>query len=335
MKPITLAVAAGKNPPDLSALGDVDVRMAAPDELGRAARGADALLVWDFTASGVADAVQQQDRLQWIHVSSTGVDHVLTRELRDSSITVTNTRGVLDQAIAEYVLGLMLAFAKDLPGTLRLQAQKQWKHRLTAQLSGSKALVIGPGSIGRHIGSLLGRVGLQVDAVGRTARTTDVDFGAVYAQDRLRDIVGAYDYVILTAPLTEETRGIVDAGVLAAMKASARIINVARGPLIVEAALEAALHEGTIAGAALDVFDHEPLPSTHPLWTAPNIIVSPHMAGDFFDWRTALLDLFLENFSRFQTGRELLNQIDKEAGYVRGHAASGASRLGQQKAGTL
>lgn len=328
---ITLAVAAGKNPPDLSALDGVNIRMATPEQLPRAVRGADALLIWDFSATGVASAVQEQDRLQWIHVSSAGVDHVLTPELRESGITVTNTRGLLDEAIAEYVLGLVLAFAKDLPKTLQLQQKHQWNHRLTGRLAGAKALVVGPGSVGRCVGELLGKVGVAVDAVGRTPRQGDGVFGSVFAQHCLKEVIGNYGYVILTAPLTAETEGMINAPVLEAMDSAARLINVGRGPLIVEEHLITALNQGTIAGAALDVFQHEPLPPTHPLWTTPNTIISPHMAGDFFEWRAAALEIFVRNLRRFRSGTELLNQIDKEAGYVRSSRSPSSVLQEQQK----
>ncbi|MFC4564182.1 D-2-hydroxyacid dehydrogenase [Nocardiopsis mangrovi] len=316
MSRITLAVAVGEHRPDLSHLAGAEVRYAAPAELPAAIEGADALLVWDFSAHGIAEAWPRASALRWMHVSSAGVDRVLTRQVVDSDVVVTNVRGVLDDTIAEYVLGLVLAFAKDLPGTLRRQADRRWEHRPTARLRGSRALVIGPGAVGRAIGSLLGGVGVAVDAVGRSRRGGDSVFGAVHGPDELAGVVGGYEWVVVAAPLTEETRGLVGADVIGAMAAGARLVNVARGPIVDEDALTDALLGRRIAGAALDVFGREPLPESHPLWGCPNVIISPHMAGDFFGWRDSLLDVFTENFERFRSGRTLLNVVRKDLGFV-------------------
>lgn len=323
LKPVVLAVAAGKSPPDLSGLDCAEVRLATPEEIPQAIMGADALLVWDFTATGVEAALRQADRLKWIHVSSTGVDHVLSATVRSSPVMLTNARGVLDTAIAEYVLGLMLMFAKDFVTTLDNQRRQVWRHRPTAGLAGTRVLVVGPGSIGRAIGSLLRCTGMHVDAVGRSARRSGAPFSEVFPQTRLAEVAGSYDYMVLAAPLTEQTRAMVDARTFEAMKPSARIINVARGQLIVETDLLAALTQGSIAGAALDVFESEPLEKGHPLWTAPNTIISPHMAGDFIDWRKALLEVFVDNLRRFQQGQPLMNLVDKSLGFAKDPADSG------------
>src|SRR5919205_222425 len=322
LKPVVLAVAAGDNPPDLSGLDRTEVRLAAPDQISRAIVGADALLVWDFAARGVEAALQKADRLKWIHVSSTGVDHVLSPTVRSAPVLLTNARGVLDAAIAEYVLGLMLIFAKDFLTTFANQHRRVWKHRPTARLTGARVLVVGPGSIGQTIGSLLTAVGMRVDAVGRTARGPEGPFGEIFPQTRLADVVGSYDYLVLAAPLTTDTRGMVDAKILKAMGRGARIINVSRGQLVVEKDLVAALEQGAIAGAALDVVTSEPLTEGSPLWTTPNTIISPHMAGDFFNWRQSLLEVFLENYDRFQRGQPLLHLVDKSLGFAQDRVAS-------------
>lgn len=316
MASLTLAVAVDDHRPDLSSLADVAVRYASPADLPSALDGADALLVWAFTAGGIANAWPHASSLRWMHVSSAGVDRVLTRQVVESDVVVTNVRGILDETIAEYVLGLVLAFAKDLPGTLSRQGERRWEHRPTARLRGSRALVIGPGAIGRAIGSLLAGVGVSVDAVARSRRDGDDTFGTVHGQADLAAVIGRYEYVIVAAPLTDGTRGMLDSGIIAGMASDARLINVARGPIVDEQALTGALLRGDIAGAALDVFCQEPLPETHPLWQCPNVIISPHMAGDFFGWRDALLEVFLANFERFRAGRPLLNVVQKDLGFV-------------------
>ncbi|WP_067966695.1 D-2-hydroxyacid dehydrogenase [Nocardiopsis trehalosi] len=316
MARLILAVSADGHRPDLSHLTDTEVRYATAAELPAAVEGADALLVWSFTSGGVARAWPHADALRWMHVSSAGVDRVLTPEVVRSGVTVTNVRGVLDDAIAEYVLGLALAFAKDLPGTLDRQRRRHWEHRPTSLLRGSRALVVGPGAIGRAVGRTLGAVGVAVDAVGRAARPGDGVFGAVYGPADLAAVIGGYRFVVVTAPLTAATRGLVGADAIAAMAPDAYLVNVARGPVVDEAALTRALRDGRVAGAALDVFHREPLPEEHPLWGLPNVVVSPHMAGDVAGWRDALLGVFTDNLERFRAGRPLRNVVDKELGFV-------------------
>jgi phosphoglycerate dehydrogenase-like enzyme len=292
------------------------VRYATASGLATALLGADVLFVWDFASTAVATAWPAADRLQWVHIASAGVDRLLFPDLVSSPVVLTNSRGVFDRPIAEYVLGLVLAFAKDLPGTLERQRSRIWQHRETERVDGVRALVIGTGPIARSIGRLLRSIGMTVEAVGRTARPSDRDLGRVHASTDLLNLLPRADYVIIAAPLTDQTRNLFDAGAFGRMKPTARLINIGRGPIVVEADLVAALHEGGIAGAALDVFNDEPLPASHPLWTAPNVVISPHMSADYVGSLDTLADLFRENLRRWQAGHELLNVVDKKLGYV-------------------
>jgi phosphoglycerate dehydrogenase-like enzyme len=251
-----------------------------------------------------------------VHIASAGVDRLLFPALVEGDTIVTNSRGVFDEPIAEYVLGLVLAFAKDLPATLRLQAERRWRHRETERVTGARALVVGTGPIGRAIGRRLTAAGLAVTGAGRTARRADPDLGTVLPMERLDEALAEADYVVLAAPLTDLTRDMIDAAALARMRPSARLINVGRGGLVVEKALVDALSEGRIAGAALDVFATEPLPESSPLWTLPNVLISPHMAGDTVGWHDELAELFLDNLGRYRDGRPLVNVVDKKLGYV-------------------
>jgi phosphoglycerate dehydrogenase-like enzyme len=314
----TVAILCGEHrPPGMAEVeAAAELRYASARELPVALRGADVLFVWDFLSTAVPDAWPSADRLRWVHIASAGVDRLLFPELVQSPVVVTNSRGVFDRPIAEYVLGLILAFAKDLPATLDLQRERSWRHRETERIDTQRVLVVGAGPIGRAIGRLLSAAGMTVTGMGRTARPTDPDLGPVHASRELASLLPEADYVVVAAPLTEETRGMLDAAAFARMKPSARLINVARGPIVVEQDLVAALHEGEIAGAALDVFATEPLPPHHPLWTAPHVIISPHMSGDFIGWLDALAQLFARNFRRWLAGEELLNVVDKHLGYV-------------------
>ncbi|MFD0364469.1 D-2-hydroxyacid dehydrogenase [Nocardia sp. GCM10030253] len=296
--------------------GRAEVRYTEAPGLADAVRGADVLFVYDFSTRAVPGAWHAADRLSWLHMGSTGVDPVMFPELRESEVMVTNTRGVFDTAIAEYVLGQILGFAKDLAGSLHLQQQHEWRHRESERIAGASVLIVGTGTIGRAIARLLRAAGMTVRAVGRQARVTDPDFGAVGTD--LHAELPAADYVVAVAPLTPQTRKMFDARAFAAMKPHARFVNVGRGELVVTDDLVAALSTGSIAAAALDVVDPEPLPALHPLWDLPNVRITPHNSGDFIGWRTEIVRAFTENFDKWIAGRPLDNVVDKELGYVPG-----------------
>lgn len=294
-----------------------ELRYTTEDGLAGALPGADVLLVWDFRSQALADAWPAADSLRWVHASSAGVNHVLSDEVIASNVVVTNSRGVFDEPMAEYVLALLLALAKDLPNTLRLQRDRTWRHRESERLGGRHVLVAGTGPIGRAIGRKLAAVGMTVTGVGRHERASDPDLGSVLPMDRLAEGLAEADHVVLAAPLTDETRHMIDAKALAAMKPTARLVNVGRGPLVAQEELVESLATGRIAGAALDVFADEPLPESSPLWAMENVIISPHMAGDVVGWRTELVALFEDNLTRYLDGRPLRNVVDKQRGYVR------------------
>jgi phosphoglycerate dehydrogenase-like enzyme len=295
-----------------------NVRLAGEKELAEALPGTEILFLWDPWPDAVANAWPRADSLRWVHAASAGVDRLLFPGLVASDVRLTNSRGVFDEPIAEYVLGLVLAFAKDLPTTLRLQERREWRHRETERLAGARALVIGPGPIGRAIGRRLSSMGMTVEGLGRSARPSDPDLGRVRPMAELHAALAEADYVVLAAPLTDETRGMIDAAALARMRPTARLINIGRGRLVAEDDLIDALRANLIAGAALDVFAAEPLAESSPLWELPNVIVSPHMAGDAGGWREELVDLFVDNLARYREGRPLRNVVDKQRGYVPG-----------------
>ncbi|MDA8371895.1 MAG: D-2-hydroxyacid dehydrogenase [Nocardiopsaceae bacterium] len=295
------------------------------DHLAEALPGARALFVWDLFSAALVAAWPKADSLSWVHAATAGVDNLMFPGMVSSDVVVTNSRGVFDQPMAEYVLGLVLSFAKDFPTSHDLQRSKVWRHRETERVGGKHALVIGTGPIGRAIARQLAAAGMTVEGAGRTVRTSDPDFGTVVAacldfdgSEGLSGALARADYVVVAAPLTDATRGLIGTRALNRMKPTARLINVSRGQLVVEEELLRALRAGRIAGAALDVFESEPLPESSPLWEAPGVIVSPHMSGDVVGWRNELVDLFADNLDRFLDGRALRNVVDKERGYVSG-----------------
>jgi phosphoglycerate dehydrogenase-like enzyme len=287
----------GPRPPGLEPLAGVaTVRYATSlKHVARAVEDAEVLLLWDFRAQMLREAWRHARRLRWIHSSGAGVDAVLFPELVASDVILTNSRGVYDRAIAEYVLGLVLAFAKDVWTTAAAQRRGEWRHRETELMQDRQLLVVGAGGIGRAIAQLARAAGMGVEVAARTGRL-DPELGRITAVADLGGVLGDADYVVIAAPLTPETRGLFTAAAFERMKPTARLINIGRGAIVDEAALLAALRRKRIAGAALDVFMHEPLPKKHPFWGLPGLVVSPHMCGDFIGWTAAVADLFVKNY---------------------------------------
>ncbi|MET7284367.1 D-2-hydroxyacid dehydrogenase [Streptomyces sp. NPDC005573] len=275
---------------------------------------ADVLLVWDFTSQAVREAWPGDGpRPRWVHTASAGVDHLLCPELAASATVVTNARGVFELPVAEYVAALVLAAAKDLPRTLELQRERTWRHRESRRVAGTRACVVGSGPIGRAIARVLKALGVTTALVGRVPRT------GIHGPADLDRLISRADWVIAAAPLTEQTYGMFDTRRFGVMQPSAVFVNVGRGQLVDEEALAEALRRRWIAGAALDVFTHEPLPADSPLWGVPGLVVSPHMSGDTVGWRDELGTQFVELYERWAAGRSLVNVVDKKRGYVPGH----------------
>lgn len=278
-------------------------------------REAEVGFLWDFRFDDAARLFAAAPKLRWLHVAAVGVDRVLTPEVVAGDVLVTNSRGVFDRAIAEYVLGLLLAHVKGLRDTYELQQQRVWLHRTSRSLSGRRVAVVGTGSIGRSIARLLTAVGVQVELVG-TRRRVDPDLGPVHSSEDLRRVAAECDALVLAAPATDRTRGMAGRQVLAALGPDGYLVNIGRGSLVVESDLVDALASGALGGAALDVFEVEPLPPDSPLWGMPNVVVSPHMSADADGFAEDLLAVFTGNLRRWIDGDPLDNVVDKKLGYV-------------------
>ena len=304
--------------PRLHELRDqAEIRCASDDQAFRKMLpGAEVMLGWNFRAASLRDAWSLADSLRWIHWAGAGVDAAMFDDLVNSEVKFTNARGVFDRPMAEWVLGMILAFAKRFPDTLASQAQGEWHYRMSEKVQGKRALVVGVGSIGREVGRLLQAVGMEVAAIGRSARDGDADFGRVHAIGDLLVQLPQADYVVLITPLTEHTRGLFGANEFAAMHPRARFVNIGRGALVDETVLLEALQQERIAGAALDVFVEEPLPPENPLWAAPNCLVSPHMSGDYDEFELAMAGQFIDNWGRYLAGEPLHNLVDKRLGFA-------------------
>jgi phosphoglycerate dehydrogenase-like enzyme len=279
---------------------------------------AEAEVVWAGTymrAEIAAELLEQAPRLRWLHYSSTGVEHLPLAQFEERSVVLTNGAGLYAAPIAEHVVMCMLAARRNLPGLLRAQADGVWAPDVESdnELGGATVLILGYGQLGRAIARRLRGFGVKVIAARRSGPVAPDDYVDDAGDWRLR--LGDADFVVLTLPSTPETRSIVGAEELAAMKPDAWLVNVARGSLVDELSLVTALASGSLGGAVLDAFVNEPLPSEHALWRLDNVILSPH--SSWRSWRLPERDLhlFLDNVGRFAAGKDLRNVVDPAAGY--------------------
>lgn len=314
---VVMGATEDRPPPGLPVVAEaVELRYADTVEaLAAALEGADVLLAWSGGRDLLRPAWGSARSLRWIQAASAGVDGLLFPELVDSEVVVTNAHGVFDRPIAEHVTAMLLLFAKDLRGVLERQRRREWRPRDTETLEGKRLLVVGVGSIGRAIARTAKAFGMMVRGVGRTTRP-DALFGTVMGVDELHDALRWADVVVDALPATPATHHLFDAEAFAAMNPWVRFVNVGRGSTVDEAALIEALRAGRIAAAALDVFETEPLPPDSPLWELPNVVITPHVAGDVAGWREAVVELFVENLERYLTGEPLKGVVDKRLGFV-------------------
>jgi phosphoglycerate dehydrogenase-like enzyme len=286
---------------------------ATPPPLGEV----DAVFAWSVGRRNLLNAVRDAPRLRWIQSSSAGVEDLARPVLAERGIVLTNAGGVFDVGLAESVLGFLLAFSTRILESAR-RAPGEWVSDPVRLLRGTLALIVGAGSIGTEAGRLLRSAGLRVRGIARTVRSPDEVFESIAGPDSLHEELALADHVVNVLPITPSTRGMFDAGAFAAMKPSAVFVNIGRGSTVDESALAQALGDGVIAGAALDVFEVEPLPAGSPLWSMPNVLVSPHRAGDHEGWERDVVDLFVDNLQRFVAGEELRNVVDVGLGYAPG-----------------
>ena len=286
--------------------------------LREAAPEADILLNGDFRDPSLfIDAFRHATRVRWIHALSAGVESLLSPEIVASPIPMTNGAGVFRRPLAEWVVAAMLHFSYDLRRIQRNQEAGVWEPFDIDELYGHTLGIVGYGGIGRAVAALARAFGMRIVAVRRKPELSagDAQLDATYPPTQITEMLAGCDYVAATAPLTPETRGLIGASQITAMKPTAVIINVGRGPVIDEAALIGALESGKIRGAALDVFDTEPLPAGHPFYRLRNVLLSPHSADHTPFNRERAVDFFVDNFERFQKGEPLQNMVDKRAGY--------------------
>lgn len=252
--------------------------------------------------------------LRWVQSCSSGVGHILELDLIPETVPMTNASGVHARALGESVMAAVLLHAKRLVERLDNQRIRAWKELDCTELTKKTMCIIGTGSIGTHAARLASTCGMETIGIRRTPRPAE-HFFEVYGRNRLEEVLGRSDYVVIACPLTAETQGMIGAMQLAAMKPGAYFINIARGKVVDEAALAQALERNHLSGAFLDAFAVEPLPPEHPLWTTPGVTITPHDSHSSPLIGDNIVALFCENLRRYLTGKPLANLVDRARGY--------------------
>ena len=254
-------------------------------------------------------------RLRWIQSSAAGLDHCLVPAVVESSIIVTSASGVLADQVSEHAVGLAIACTRRLPLFLAQQAAREFVRRPTRDLTGATVGIVGLGGVGRRLAEVLAPFRVRILATDWFPVRKPAGVESLGPPDTLPDVLAAADVLFLCAPLTEHTRGLIDAPALARMKPGAILINVARGRLVDEAALVAALESGRLDSAALDVTPEEPPAADSPLWRAPRLIITPHVAGQSGRRIDAMTEFFCDNLRRYLREEALRNLVDKRLGF--------------------
>ena len=283
----------------------------------QSAAGADALLVWSGSRELVQQVWAMAPRVRWIHSRAAGLDTLLFPALVDSPVPLTNSSGVYSRSLGEFVVAAVLFFAKDFHRMKRNQAAGRWEQFDVDMVSRQTLGIIGYGEIGRSVARRAHAHGMKIIATRRRPELNDGDpfVSKSFHIDDRKQLMAESDFVLVCSALTPETKHLVAAGELNAMKPSGVIMNLGRGPIIDEVALAAALRSKVIRGAVLDVFDQEPLPESSPLWDMDNVLVSPHCADHTSTWMDESMEFFVENFHRYAKGAPLENVVDKKSGY--------------------
>jgi phosphoglycerate dehydrogenase-like enzyme len=283
----------------------------------RGVPAADAIFVCSVGRTLVEPVLGLAPGVRWIHSRSAGVEYLMFPAVTDSPAPLTNARGVFSASLGEFVMAAVLFFAKDFPRMRRSQAARTWDPFDVDWVQGRTMGIVGYGDIGRAAAQRARAFGMEVLALRRNLEAARQDplVDEAIPLERKADLMARSDYVVVAAPLTPETRGLVGAAEIAAMKPGAVLINVGRGPIVDEGALLSALEQGRIRGAALDVFTTEPLPAEHAFYGLENVLLSPHCADNTPGWLEGAMRFFLENLQRFHAGQPLLNLVDKSRGY--------------------
>ncbi|WP_222914120.1 D-2-hydroxyacid dehydrogenase [Natrinema sp. SYSU A 869] len=259
-----------------------------------------------------SDHLDNAERLEWMHTLSAGVDHFPLDRLQREDVVVTTASSANSNAVAEHTLSLMLAFERNLNHAIRNQERTEWQLQFSGELNGQTVGILGLGQIGRRVAELCTAFGMDVVGLKRDLSDVPDSVDEIYLPDELHTVLGKSDYVVIACPLTDETKGMISIKELSeSMKRSAVLINVARGEIVEEQHVSVAVQRGYIAGAALDVFEEEPLPPDSPIWNTKDIIVTPHAGGTTDRFLQGCGVLFAKNYDHYSAGRldEMRNRV--------------------------
>lgn len=323
MKNNTILVLADPREPTLARLeklhNEADIVIGnSAESFSSAAPSATVIFNWSGSLPHFREVFLMCPNLRWVHSRSVGLERSLFPELVNSPVTLTNGVGVFSGSLGEFVLAAILYFAKDFRRMVRNQIAGVWEQFDILPVSGKIVGIVGYGDIGRAVAARTRPLGMAILALKRHALPPDQNDNLVeqfYEPNRRLEMLARCDYVVVAAPLTEETHGMIAEPEFSAMKPTAVIINVGRGPVINELAMIRALSSNRIRGAALDVFDEEPLPAGHPFYKLANVLLSPHCADHTSDWLDNAMLFFLDQFARYRVGQPLLNIVKKHLGY--------------------
>jgi len=262
------------------------------------------------------DAVVAQKRLRWIQSSAAGMDYCLVPSVINSDIKVCSASGLLADQVAEHTMALLLGWLRSLPVFLKAQEKREFIRRPTRDLTGATVGIVGFGGNGRRVAQVLAPFATQIIATDMFPEDKPDYIDKLWPESCLDRLLTESEIVLLNLPLNEQTQYLINADKIALMKKDALLVNMARGAIVDTTALVAALNQQRIAGAVMDVVDPEPLPSDHPLWRFDNVIITPHVAGQF-RWRNDdVTSLLCENIRRFRAGEPLINHLtDKKLGF--------------------
>src|SRR5215472_6286850 len=286
-------------------------------DFAQAAANADIIFNWSASLALLRDVFLISRSLRWIHSRSAGLEQSLFPELIESEVILTNGGGVFSPSLGEFALGAILYFAKDFRRMIRNQMAGAWEQFDITMILGKTLGIVGYGSIGRAVAARARALDMKVLGLRRNARQSQQDslLDHVYEPGQLLEMLPRCDYVVVTLPLTAETRDLIAEPEFAVMKKNAVLINIGRGPTINERAMINTLLANRIRGAALDVFDEEPLRPGHPFYSMENVLLSPHCADHTPEWLEDAMRFFLSQLERFNRGESLLNVVDKRLGY--------------------
>ena len=320
-KPLFVLTASGdKNIPLMTELVEMTAIVVGDSarDFARAAVDAEIILNWSGSLALLREVFLMSRRMRWIHSRAAGLEETLFPELIESDVILTNGSGVFSPSLGEFALAAILYFAKDFRRMSRNQMAGVWEQFDVTMVSGRTLGIVGYGSIGRAVAARARA--LEMNVLGLKRRVSqppkaDPLIDQFYRPEQRLEMLSRCDYLVMTVPLTEQTRGLIADAEFAVMKKNAVVINIGRGPTIDERAMIKALSENRIRGAALDVFDQEPLPQGHPFYSLQNVLLSPHCADHTPDWLDNAMRFFLAQLERFRRGETLLNVVDKASGY--------------------